>query len=243
MLQRKFVLLTIFLSLWTFKLNPIIAADPADWGDVVDVNYSLWLDEQHTIPKEGNIDVDLQYIYLRRDPNEAVPSEVLAAFPQSVAQNLQQPYIQGFTNAIIGMRINQEKNFMIAAEDHDLSDEDFYYHIKLLTILYDVSEHAATTTTTTTTIPGSSTPYQGLTELLIFGGAAVVLGGGFILWRYRISRTYKSLAREEIKSVKQAKTFQKEKDHLRELRKLTESVADSDATPEKSEVKFRPRRR
>ncbi|UCG89837.1 MAG: hypothetical protein JSU57_05090 [Candidatus Heimdallarchaeota archaeon] len=239
--------MTIFLSLWAFSLNPISAAESADWGDVIDVNYSLWLDQDHTIEKEGNIDRDLLYVYLRKSPSDSVPSEVLNAFPKSVALDLNRTYLQNFIKVIIGMRVNQEKDFMIAAEDA-YGVEDLYYHIKLLRILYDASEHVITTTTTTTTatttITGSPAPYQGLTELLIFGGGAVILGGGFVLWRYSISRTYKSAqSREENKSVKQAKTFQKEKDHLRELRKLTESVTDSDVTPKKTEVKFRPRRR
>ncbi|MFX1282198.1 MAG: hypothetical protein ACFFB5_01025 [Promethearchaeota archaeon] len=241
MLHRRFVLITLFLSLWTLNLNPITAAEPVDYGDVLNVNYSLWLDEAHTIEKAGNIDVDLEYVYLRRTQDEKIPNTVVNQFPESAEESLKQIYVQPFINAMIGMRVNQEKDFMIKAEDHGLSDEDFYYHIKILAILYDASEHTTIVTSTTTE---SSTPYEGLTELLIIGGGAVLLGGGFILWRFQVSRTYKSaLSSEESKSVKEAKSFQKEKDRLKELRELTESVAGVEETTKKTEVKFRPRRR
>lgn len=244
MSYTRVVLLTIFLSLWTFNLDSAAAAVTASWGDVVDVNYSLWLDEDHTIEKPGSIsntNVDLHYIYLRRSQNELVPSKVLESFPESAAQELNISYLQNFIDAIIGMQVEQEKDFMITAEEA-YGEEDLYYDIKLLEILYDASEETPSETTTTTT--SSTDPFQDLTNLLLIGGSVIILGGGFVLWRLHISRTYKSaLSEEKMSSVVRAKTIQKDKDQIKELRKLTESVTESEDTSERTEVKFRPRRR
>jgi hypothetical protein len=134
----------------------------ADWGDVVNVTYSLWLDPEHTIEVVDNIDVDLVYVYLRRNENEFVPSEVYKAFPPEAADYLQRIYYQQFIDAIIGMRENETKDFMIAAEDI-AGDEDQYYRIKLLAIVYDAS--GLTTNITTTTFETASTSITTLTPV------------------------------------------------------------------------------
>ncbi len=236
MWKTRLILLTIFFSFWTFNLDFAIAAEPTDYGDVVDVNYSLWLDEGHQIEKEGNIDVNLRYIYLRRTQNEPVPSKVKNSFPSSVKQDLEQPYLQAFIDEIIGMEVDELKDFMIPA-DEAYGDEDLYYRIKLLIIHYDASVQPTEGPNT------SSDPFKDLYPLLI-GGSVAVVGGGFALWRLQSSRTHKSaLSEEKTSSSVRAKSIQKDKIQLKELRELTESIADSEDTTKKEETKFRRRRR
>ncbi|MFX1283829.1 MAG: hypothetical protein ACFFB5_09240 [Promethearchaeota archaeon] len=166
-LELLILILSIYQLITPFPPLKIIAAPEthddsmnseitADWGDVVNVVYSLWLDEAHTIEKAGNINVVLEYIYLRRTKDEMIPEEVVNLFPESAKGKLKQIYVQPFINAIIGMRVNQEKNFTIKAEEHGLSDENFYYHIKILAILFDVS--TLTTNIETSTSMSSLTP-------------------------------------------------------------------------------------
>lgn len=213
--------------------NPEVTAD---WGDVVDVNYSLWEDEQHTIEKENNIDVDLVYIYLRRNINVLVPTKVYNAFPPEAKDYLDQLYFQDFINAIIGMKVDQDKEFMIPAENVD-SDTDLYYKVRLLSILYDASEQPEPS-------ERSPNPFQDLFSLLLIGGAVAGIGGGFIIWRVQTARTYKSaLSEEKTGDIMREKAIQKDKSQIKELRNLTESIAGSEETSKKTEVKFRSRRR
>ena len=122
----------------------------SDWGDVVHVNYSLWLDPEHTIEVEGNIGVVLEYIYLRRSPSERVPREVFQALPVTADEYLQQIYLQAFIDEIIGMQVNEEKSFMIAAEDA-YGDQDLFYHVTLLALVYDASAITSTSEFTSET--------------------------------------------------------------------------------------------
>jgi FKBP-type peptidyl-prolyl cis-trans isomerase 2 len=243
--NTRLILLSIFFSLWAFNLDFAIAAEPTNWGDVVDVNYSLWLDEEHTIEKTGNINVDLNYIYLRKTQTESVPEEVSKSLPESAANGLQQTYLQAFINEIVGMKVNEIKNFMIAAEDA-YGDEDLYYRIKLLVIHYDASEQTteeSNTSEQTTEERNFSDPLNDF-YLLLISGSVIIGGGGFALWYLHSSRTHKSaLSEEKMSSTVRAKSIQKDKDKIKELRELTESITGSEDTAKKEEVKFRPRRR
>lgn len=160
----------------------------ADWGDVVNLYYSLYTDAEHTTAVPGNTGILLEYVYLRRSQSETVPSEVYQALPMSAAENLQQVYLQAFIDEIIGMQTIEEKSFMIAAADA-YGDKDLFYTVTLLTILYDASgplstsaiiesttyestaatSHRSTTTAieTSTTIPNISA-YPDLFIILLF---------------------------------------------------------------------------
>lgn len=236
MWKTRLILLSILFNLWTFSLGFVIAAEPADYGDVVDVNYSLWLNEEHTIEKEGNINVNLRYIYLRRTQTENVPTKVYQAFPPDSQNKLQQPYLQAFIDAIIGMEVDETKDFMIPAEDA-YGDEDLYYRIKILALLYDASAQAAEEK------DNNTDPFKDFYPLLI-GGSVVVAGGGFAVWFVYSSRTQRSaLSEKKTSSAARAISIQKDKEKIKELRELTESISGSEDTIKKEEVKFRPRRR
>ncbi|UCG03049.1 MAG: FKBP-type peptidyl-prolyl cis-trans isomerase [Candidatus Heimdallarchaeota archaeon] len=234
MWKTRLILLSIFFSLWAFNLGFVIAVEPADYGDVVDVNYSLWLDEGHTIEKEGNINVNLRYIYLRRSQTEPVPTKVYRALPAAPNEDLQQVYLQAFIDAVIGMEVDETKNFMIAAKDA-YGNEDLYYYIKILALLYDASAQD-------TEEKETSDPFKDFYPLLI-GGSVIVAGGGLAVWYVYSSRTHKSaLSEEKMSSAVRAKSIQRDKDKIKELRELTEAMIGSAETAKKEEVKFRRRR-
>ena len=236
MWKTRLILLPILFSLWVLTFSLVIAAEPAGYGDVVDVNYSLWLDEEHTIEKLGNINKNLRYIYLRRTQTEPIPTEVSQAFPPDTYEQLQQVYLQKFIDAIIGMEVNEIKDFMIAAEDA-YGDEDLYYRITLLTLRYDASGEEVTEEKDTTD------PFKDFYPLLI-SGTVIVAGVGIGIWYVHLSRVQRSaLSEEKTSSGARAKLIQKDKDKIKELRELTESFTVSEDTVKKEEVKFRPRRR
>ena len=215
--------------------NIVIADEAADWGDVVDIIYSLYLDEEHTIPKDQlNLNNELDYIYLSRD--NTVPSDILEHYPQANAG-----YLPKFLEAIIGMQVNGEKAFKIAAADA-YGDEDLYYDLKLLKIWYDASGSGTITSSATTT--SSAIPSQDLSTLIFVGGIVAILGGGSVLWALRSSRIKKAaLSNEKMSFSMRVKAIQKDKDQLRELRDLTESLTSSEKSNEKQEVKFHRRRK
>ncbi|MFW9902867.1 MAG: hypothetical protein ACFFFH_00925 [Candidatus Thorarchaeota archaeon] len=234
MWKSRLILVSFLFSLWALNLSSVFAAETVEYGDVVDVNYSLWQDEEHTIEKEGNIDIDLHYIYLRRAQTEKVPAKVYRALPSDSVEELQQVYLQAFIDAIIEMKVDEVKNFMIAAEDA-YGDEDLYYQIKLLTLLYDASAQVSEG-------EDATDPFKDLYPLLI-GGSVAVAGGGLTAWYVHSSRTQKTaLSEEKLSSQVREKSILKDKQQIKELRELTESLASSEDTPKKEEVKFRRRR-
>ena len=234
MWKTRLILLSFFFSLWALNLSYVLAAETVEYGDVVNVNYSLWLDEEHTIEKQGNIDVTLRYIYLRRTQTEKVPPKVYSALPSDSVEQLQQVYLQAFIDAIIEMEVDEVKNFMIAAEDA-YGDEDLYYRIKVLALLYDDSAQVVEE-------EDGTDPFKDFYPLLI-GGSVVVVGGGIAVWYVYSSRTQKAaLSEEKMSSQVREKSIQKDKQKIKELRELTESFTSSTDTQKKEEVKFRRRR-
>lgn len=151
-----------------YNMNRILrdrnSEETADWGDVVNVNFSLWLDAEHTIESTGNMGINLYYVYLRRSQTEQVPSEVYQALPADSADALLQVYLHAFIDEIIGMQIKEEKSFMIAAADA-YGDEDLFYSVTLLAILYDAS--ATTVSKTTCSIPSFPTTTTSETSALL----------------------------------------------------------------------------
>jgi hypothetical protein len=120
----------------------------ADWGDIVNVRYTLYEDSNYTIEVPGNIDVELNYTYI--SIGETVPSDILALYPEANSS-----FLVGFEEAIIGMGVNQKKKFTIPSEEVN-GTGDLYYQIELLDIVYDASEYLTSTTTTTTTTTTTS---------------------------------------------------------------------------------------
>jgi hypothetical protein len=223
----KIGILFILISLWSFTTNIGSTTEPAGWGDIVDVNYSLWLDAAHTIEKEDNMDIDLTYIYLSR--SSTVPQGLQTVFPEASAG-----YIAKFKEAIIGMAVEEEKDFKINSADA-YNDGDLYYRMKLLRIHYDASSYRE--------------ELSGFDMFLIFGGGSVVVVAGVLLWRNSTSKRRKqALGSEGMSVIRQEKSIKKKKTQLKELRELAESRARGTAIehePEpakQDEVKFRRRR-
>ncbi|MHA1996414.1 MAG: hypothetical protein ACW97Z_17925, partial [Candidatus Hodarchaeales archaeon] len=134
---------------YTAVAGPIQSQEnTADWGDIVNIRYTLYQDSNYTIEVPGNIDVELNYTYI--SIGETVPSDILALYPEANSS-----FLLGFEEAIIGMGVNQEKKFTIPSEEVN-GTGDLYYKIELLEIVYDASEFLTSTTTTTTTTTTTS---------------------------------------------------------------------------------------
>jgi len=230
-IYRKILILVIVLSFWTGIVKAEVISD---WGDVVDINYSLWEDAAHTIPISGNIDVDLTYIYL--STSSTVPASIQALFPQASAS-----YLLKFKEEIVGLVVGEQKNFMIAAADA-YGDRDLYYLVEMLRIHYDASGGDTSETVTTTTQTRTS-PVSDLFAPTIIIGGAVLAGVVFVIFTVRSSRqTQKVLSKEMSSSVIRETGIREQKSQLKDLRELTESFGEKPKTPEKGEVKFRRRR-
>jgi len=215
------------------------AASTANWGDVVNVYYELYLDSAYSNLKEQG---PISNVYL--GPGYAVPSYVLEVVPDANAG-----FLEKFKEGIVGATVNQPKAFKINAADgyandptHELYGADLYFRITVTEIVYDAS--ANTTTTTSTTSTTSSKPLiGGVDTLVILGGGALVLLGGFGYWSYRSSRSMRSaMTGERSSSFSRQERITKEKDQLKELRELTDSMRSSEELSEEKEVKFRRRR-
>lgn len=145
--------------------NEKVTSSIADWGELVNVRYSLYLDLNHTEPVEGNIDNQINYIYLSLDGS--VPPDVLQIYPD--ASN---SYLSAWIRNIVGTAIGETKNFTIPAgegypEGHSsgLGGIPLCFSITLLEILIEVlttetSSIIITTTTETSSSVISNTSNQ-----------------------------------------------------------------------------------
>lgn len=235
-MDRKIVFIALLFTTLSFNINTASAAITANWGDVVDVNYSLWTDPEHQNPKSGNIDVTLNYIYLSY--GSEVPPEVSSLYSEANPN-----YLTKFKEAVIGLEVNEEKEFMIAKEDA-YGNEDLYYRIKLYKIWYDASGSSAPEESTTTRT-NTPIPFQDYNAIFIIGAAITVVVGGFIIWNFQSSRKTRSIvSKESLGSSMREQTFKKEKDALKEIRELTDSyLTNSDSSKDQPEMKFRRRRK
>jgi FKBP-type peptidyl-prolyl cis-trans isomerase 2 len=230
----KLVLLTLIFSLWIVSPDSVNAAEFTDWGDVVNVNYSLYYDAEHTNSVAGNVDNTIEFIYLTT--TNSVPPEIQGMYPEASAG-----FLGKFKEGIVGMQIGTRRNVKIDASDaytdpnHSLYGIDLYFVIRLLDILYSASENENTNTIV---------PSQDFSALIFISGFVAILGGGLVLWSFRSSRAMKSaLSDDEMSSSLRVKTIQKDKVQLKDLRELTESLTNSEESMKKQDVKFRRRRK
>ncbi|MHA1215305.1 MAG: hypothetical protein ACTSR2_10495 [Candidatus Hodarchaeales archaeon] len=233
MLYRRIIILIVIASFW---LTLSKAEVQADWGDVVDVNYSLWTDAAHTQPVQGNIDQTLEYIYLSQ--GSTVPSSISALFPSANAA-----YLLKFKEAIIGLAVGEEKNFMIAKED-PYGDQDLYYNIRLLKIHYDASgpeDSTSSSSETTTTTKQSS--IGDLIGPVTLGGGAVIGIVGFVMWNIQSAKKKKAIISSKISSdAIRENDIKKQKDKIKELRELTKTFDKPVEKSGQKELKFRRRK-
>ena len=231
MLYRKILIFIIVISLWT---NIVKAEVTSDWGDVVDVNYSLWEDAAHKSPVSGNIDVDLTYIYL--STSSTVPQSIQTLFPQASAS-----YLLKFKEEIVGLAVGEQKNFMIAAADA-YGDKDLYYLVEMLRIHYDASGGETSGTTSTTTQTKIPPINDLLAPTIIIGGMVVVVVLFALLNIRRTRHTQKVISKVQSSDEIQKIGLRERKSQLKELRELAESHGKKSEEPNKEEIKFRRRR-
>ena len=237
---RKLVLLGIFLGILGITPYSSNAVIVSTWGDVVTVKYTLSVDGA---PYPGNIDQVLDPIYL--SSGGTTPPELEAQFPGVAAT-----YLLGFKQGLIGLQEHEKRSFLIYADDaysadpsHALYGKDLYYDIELLEILYDadVKEVSITPSSATTSTQPLPPDYSGM---LLLGGGVVIIGGGFVAWGIRSTQMERNaLSKSRTSTSVREKNIQKDKQQIKELRELTESISGADEPLEQTEIKFRRRRR
>lgn len=166
LINPRLVLIIITIVSSVTYANSTVTTVTADWGDIVNVRYSLYLDAAHTVPVEGNIDQVIHYIYLSR--GGTIPGTILQLYPEASTS-----FLEGFKAGIVGMEVKQTKEIRIDAKDaypsssHPLYGEDLYFFVELLEILYDASYQMTSTVTiskTTTTSLHSNTTTLSTTD-------------------------------------------------------------------------------
>lgn len=244
MLSSRYVIILVILGLFTLNSDSVKGAITADWGDIVNVRYSLYLDAAHQEPVSGNVDQPINNIYL--STGGTVPTNLEQLYPDTSAS-----YLGEFKAAIVGMEIEQTKQVKIDAENaytddpsHQLYGKDLYFVITLLTIVYDAILNPTATTATTATTETSTNPIQDYTNIALIGGGIAVVAVGVIAWNFRTSRAVKSALSEKKTSTSiREQSIRKDKDQLKNLREITETFSSPKKPEEERKVKFQRRRR
>lgn len=236
--QLKVILVIVIINIGVTSIQSGRAAIIADWGDVVDVNYSLWTDAAHTQPVTGNIDKVLPYICLVK--GQTVPPEVLALFPDATSSLL-----ENFKEELIGLELNKDKDFIIPSTEHpypgELQGKNLYYRVRLIKMWYDASGGEGQTTTRN----NRDNPLESFDSLIIMGGGIVIFVAALLYYGSTTQkRKEKSLGQESTSTSLRARSIKQKKTQLKELRELAEQrgtieVIDEEKT---SDVKFRRRR-
>ncbi len=166
-------------------------------------------------------------------------------------------FLDKFRTALVGAELNIVKWFIIDKEDAYTTDPeyflynmDLYYEVTVTQILYDASDYAVASDSTTSTSTRRNPivlPFQGDTGVFAIGAGVAISIGGFALWQFRSRRIMKSVtSQEDLSSSVREKIIRKDRNSIKELRKLTDSYSTSDVvTPnsDQSEIKFRRRKK
>jgi len=237
----------------------VTAATIVDWGDVVNVVFSLYEDQGHIYPivandiTQENIDLFEAtgsgfYVYVSR--SAIIPAQVSYFVPEASTQ-----FLDKFREELVGAELNVVKWFIVDKEDaytdptHDLYNMDLFYEVTITEILYDASDYAVTSDSTTTTTRRNPIvlPFQGDMGVFAMGAGVAISIGGFALWQFRSRRIMKSVtSQEDLSTSMREKVIKKDRNTIKELRKLTDSYSTSDVVPpssDQSDVKFRRRRK
>ncbi len=127
--SRKIILVVIVLfNIWVIGYTARGMEVTANWGDIVNVDFSFTREENSVHSDTIN---SLNNVYLAT--NDIVPGNILVLYPDASAS-----YLLKFKEAIVGMSVEEEKDFTIASEDA-YGDGDLYCNVKLRTIVYDAS--------------------------------------------------------------------------------------------------------
>ena len=102
-IQRIIIILLFLSNLAIIGVNA--ETNVANWNELVNVRYSLYLDPEHTQPVENNIDNTINHIYLSYGE---VPQEILNIYPSASSS-----YLTAWIRNIIGMTVGQTKDFVV----------------------------------------------------------------------------------------------------------------------------------
>ncbi|MHA1991509.1 MAG: hypothetical protein ACW981_16330 [Candidatus Hodarchaeales archaeon] len=175
--------------------------------------------------------------------------------------------ITGFWQALLGMKINEEKSFIIPAGENpytsgEVAGKDLYYHVRIDTInigLQVLEGVDATTyywlyldcsvqgTTTTTTGPFTTSAPPPDNTMLIIGGLGIVVIGGGVFGYFTYLKPRLELPQDTVKlEQKQAKKQMNQAKELLDLiqdKKEVSSKSQINKSPTKPKTGSRPRRR
>ncbi|MHA1996071.1 MAG: hypothetical protein ACW97Z_16160 [Candidatus Hodarchaeales archaeon] len=228
----KTTIFVLLLTFWVYTAESSTVAVTADWGDVVDVHYFRFNNQDYTGVAEDN---EINDIYLTQ--GSTVPPDILALYPQASAD-----FFTEFKAGIVGIAVGESKQFT-ALE----GVTNYYFEVTVLTIKYDASGgDSETTTTSTTTTTTTNSPFDDIGNIIIFGGGGTIIAGGLLSWAIVSSRRRgRALSSESSSASRRERSIKESKTKLKELRELAESrISDGSKTEseDSTDVKFRRRR-
>lgn len=236
--RSLYILLLLIFNLAIISVNA--ETNVADWNELVNVRYSLYLDAEHTEPVQGNIDNQIDHIYLSL--SGSVPPNLLEYYPD--ASN---SYLSAWIRNIVGMSVGETNNFVVPAEEgypeghsSGLGGKPLYFSIYLLQIVFEVADTSDTNPTSEN--PSNRDFFDSETMGAIFIFLAlfgIVTYSGISINRNKRQKKITNITQDEIKKT----NIKKRKKRIQELKNATDvfenKINQDDA---KKEVYIKKRR-
>ncbi len=231
----SFILLITMLIATSSSLSSTTAATTVDYGDVVKVQYWLYLNSDYSgEPRDSGI---LDYVYVSQ--GTTVPSDVQQKYPDASAS-----YLEDFKTNLVGMKEGETKRFVIPAERGytnpqagDLYNKDLYFQVTLLKIVYKAPSSDGGGSSNS----GQDFFQQNSTLLLLAAGLLIaVIGVG--VYNFRSTRQRRKYEAESTKDTSIQAMHKSYDKSLQSLKELSTSLQQQ-ATPrdKKTSSKIKPR--
>ncbi len=217
-------------------LDGLATSDTVEYGDIVNVQYWLYLNPDYSgDPRDNGI---LNYVYVSQ--GTTVPNDVQQKYPDAKAT-----YLEDFKTNLVGMKEGETKRFVIPADRGyndprygDLYGKDLYFQVKLLKIVYKGSSGGGN-------VGGTQGFFESNSTLILLGVvlSAVIIGVG--IYNYKTAarrRKYEHASSSDISTEVIHGSYDKRLHSLKELSSsLEKTSATKKSTTRTTTSKIKPR--
>jgi hypothetical protein len=155
----------------SFQATDVSPTPVVEVNDVVDLNYTLWVDNMLQDQQRG-------LVYVQDPIDRTIPPEMVKQFPA-----LYLPPNTGFFDALLGMKAGETKDVIILFSEgkafnnvnDSLYGEDLFYTIHILELVFDAPAVTPSSSSAATS-PSSPSLTAGFSYVSVLGLVVIYLG-------------------------------------------------------------------